>query len=75
MARSPFLLSLCSSSDQKRYQCARQHPSTPTPGGGLYLSTFIPWAEITGELEEGSWYLDQEATTPEGNQRALLYTL
>ena len=43
------------------------------PGGGLYLSTFIPWAEITGELEEGSWYLDQEATTPEGNS-ARCYT-
>ena len=43
------------------------------PGGGLYLSIFIPWAEITGELEEGAWYLDQEATTPEGNN-ARCYT-
>ena len=31
------------------------------PGGGLYITTFIPWAEITGELEEGKWLLDHEA--------------
>jgi SAM-dependent methyltransferase len=37
------------------------------PGGGLYFTTFIPWAEITGELEEGVWFLDQEATLPDGN--------
>lgn len=36
------------------------------PGGGLYLTTFIPWAEITGELEEGNWFLDQEASLPDG---------
>lgn len=34
------------------------------PGGGLYLTIFIPWAEITGELEEGTWFLDQEVTMP-----------
>ena len=37
------------------------------PGGGLYLTIFIPWAEITGELEEGCWFLDHEALTPEGH--------
>ena len=37
------------------------------PGGGLYLTTFIPWAEIVGELEAGEWFLDQEVTTPDGN--------
>lgn len=37
------------------------------PEGGFYLTTFIPWAEITGELEEDSWYLDQETTLPDGN--------
>jgi len=37
------------------------------PGGGLYFTTFIPWAEITGELEEGEWFLDQEAPLPNGN--------
>ncbi len=37
------------------------------PGGGLYLTTFIPWAEITGELEEDQWFLDQETRLPDGN--------
>ncbi|MCP5536987.1 MAG: class I SAM-dependent methyltransferase [Akkermansiaceae bacterium] len=37
------------------------------PGGGLYLTTFIPWAELTGELEEGVWFLDQETELPDGN--------
>jgi SAM-dependent methyltransferase len=37
------------------------------PGGGFYLTTFIPWAEITGELEEGEWFLDQETQLPDGN--------
>lgn len=37
------------------------------PGGGLYFTTFIPWAEITGELEEGEWFLDQEAVLPNEN--------
>jgi len=27
----------------------------------LYLTLFIPWAEITGELREGEWYLDHQA--------------
>jgi SAM-dependent methyltransferase len=43
------------------------------PGGGLYFSIFIPWAEITGELEEDRWYLDQEAMTPDGHS-ARCYT-
>lgn len=43
------------------------------PGGGLYFSTFIPWAEITGELEEDLWYLDQETMTPDGHS-ARCYT-
>ena len=33
----------------------------------LYLTTFIPWAEITGELEEETWYEDHSATTPKGD--------
>jgi len=37
------------------------------PGGGLYLTTFIPWAEITGELEDNTWFLDQETPMPDGN--------
>lgn len=38
-----------------------------TQGGGLYLTLFIPWAEITGELDEGSWYRDNEITLPDGS--------
>jgi hypothetical protein len=30
------------------------------PGGGLYITTFIPWAEIIGDLEENTWYPDHE---------------
>lgn len=37
------------------------------PGGGLYFTHFIPWAEITGELEEGVWFLDQETKLTNGN--------
>ncbi|MBT8037191.1 MAG: class I SAM-dependent methyltransferase [Verrucomicrobiae bacterium] len=37
------------------------------PGGGLYITTFIPWAEITGELNEGEWFLDQETRLPNGH--------
>lgn len=37
------------------------------PGGGLYITTFIPWAEITGELEEGEEFLDHETYFPNGN--------
>ena len=28
------------------------------PGGGLYLSVFIPWVEIVGEVEPGEWFDD-----------------
>ncbi len=35
-------------------------------GGGLYLTLFIPWAELMGELEEGCWFLDHETSTAEG---------
>ena len=31
----------------------------------LYLTLFIPWAEIAGELNEGDWYVDHEATVGE----------
>ena len=32
-----------------------------TPDAQLYLTLFIPWAEIAGELNEGDWYVDHEA--------------
>ncbi len=31
----------------------------------LYLTLFIPWAEIAGELSEGDWYVDHEAPVGE----------
>ena len=34
--------------------------------GGLYLTLFIPWAEILDELEIDTWHLDKEATLPTG---------
>ena len=37
------------------------------PGGGLYITLFIPWAEITGELVEGEEFLDHETYFPNGN--------
>ena len=36
------------------------------PDGGLYITLFIPWAEITGELEEGAEFLDHETYFPDG---------
>lgn len=33
----------------------RQHL---TPGGGLYLTVFLPWSEIVGETEPGEWFDD-----------------
>lgn len=38
------------------------------PDGGLYLTTFIPWAEITGVLEPDTWFTDQKATMEDGNK-------
>ena len=38
------------------------------PGATLYITVFMPWAEICGELEEGEWYQDHEAETAEGDQ-------
>jgi len=33
----------------------------------LYLTVFVPWAEITDELEPDNWYLDHKAPTADGN--------
>lgn len=38
------------------------------PGGGLYITTFIPWAEITGDLEEDVWFPDHEITLENNHQ-------
>lgn len=36
-------------------------------GSSLYLTIFMPWAEICGELEEGEWYKDHEAKRADGS--------
>lgn len=35
-------------------------------GGALYLTIFIPFAEIEGDMEENAWYADHETTLPGG---------
>lgn len=36
------------------------------PGGLLYLTVFIPYAELHNELPENEWYPDHETTLPDG---------
>lgn len=36
------------------------------PGGGLYLTVFIPFAELEGDLPEDEWYEDHQVTLPDG---------
>lgn len=36
------------------------------PGGVLYLSVFIPLAELHGDLPEGEWYEDHRTRLPDG---------
>lgn len=38
------------------------------PGGGLYLTTFIPHAELLGELPENRWYPDRQLTLGDGRR-------
>jgi SAM-dependent methyltransferase len=42
-------------------------------GGGLYLTTFLPLAELEGDLPEAQWYADHQAVLPDGT-KALLET-
>lgn len=44
-----------------------------TPGGGLYLTIFMPYAELLGDLPENEWYEDHKVTLPDG-RHALLNT-
>ncbi len=37
-------------------------------GGGLYLTLFIPYAELLGDLPEGEWYRDHSATLKDGRE-------
>ncbi|MEN9974434.1 MAG: hypothetical protein RLZZ282_440 [Verrucomicrobiota bacterium] len=34
--------------------------------GGLYLTVFMPYAELLGDLPENQWYPDHEVTLPDG---------
>ena len=42
-------------------------------GGGLYLTVFMPYAELLGDLPENEWYEDHKVTLPDG-RRGLLET-
>lgn len=39
--------------------------------GGLYLTVFMPYAELLGDLPENQWYPDHQATLPDGRQGLL----
>ncbi len=39
--------------------------------GGLYLTVFMPYAELLGDLPEHTWYPDHEATLPDGREGRL----
>lgn len=41
------------------------------PGGGLYLTVFIPYAELLGDLPENEWYDDHSATLADGREGRL----
>ena len=43
------------------------------PGGALYLTVFIPQAELSGDPPEGQWYLDHESVLP-GDRIARIHT-
>lgn len=40
-------------------------------GGAIYLSVFIPLAELHGELPEGEWYPDHETRLPDGRKASV----
>ncbi|HEX7260744.1 MAG TPA: class I SAM-dependent methyltransferase [Luteolibacter sp.] len=39
--------------------------------GGLYLTVFMPYAELLGDLPENQWYEDHTVTLPDGRQGIL----
>jgi SAM-dependent methyltransferase len=41
--------------------------------GGLYLTVFMPYAELLGDLPENQWYPDHQADLPDG-RRGMLET-
>jgi SAM-dependent methyltransferase len=40
-------------------------------GGGLYLTVFMPYAELLGDLPENQWYEDHRVTLPDGREGLL----
>jgi SAM-dependent methyltransferase len=40
-------------------------------GGGLYLTVFMPYAELLGDLPENEWYEDHAVTLPDGRKGLL----
>ncbi len=40
-------------------------------GGGLYLTIFMPYAELLGDLPENEWYEDHRVTLPDGREGLL----
>jgi len=41
------------------------------PHGGLYLTVFMPYAELNGEVPENEWYDDHQAALPDGRSAIL----
>ncbi len=41
------------------------------PGGLIYLSVFIPFAELHRELPEGEWYHDHQTQLPDGRSASV----
>jgi SAM-dependent methyltransferase len=39
--------------------------------GGLYLTVFMPYAELLGDLPENEWYEDHQVTLPDGRKGQL----
>ncbi len=39
--------------------------------GGLYLTVFMPYAELLGDLPENEWYEDHKAALPDGREGLL----
>jgi SAM-dependent methyltransferase len=39
--------------------------------GGLYLTVFMPYAELLGDLPENQWYEDHRVTLPDGREGLL----
>lgn len=54
-------------------QCLKDAHSYTTDDAQIYFTSFIPWAEIAGELPEGDWYEDHQAEIS-GELKALCKT-